>query len=155
MTLGAQAPAVSSSMPVLPALASSGTAAVDDEMMAVPSAPRAGDASDVVGANDSRPVTRKFELPAAVKTSTMPPPSSRIVASGGSVGSEEPPMAVAPRTRRGADHLVDKLVNHFGTVEVNDDAVDAMACGTVVVRACIHLQRRVGCKTPHCIVREL
>ena len=139
-------------MPLLPALVSSGSEAVGDDMMAVPPAPGAVDATNV-GANDLQPAIRKFMLPAAVKP-TLPPASACIVGAAASVGSESP-VAVVPRTRRGADHLVEKLANHLGTGEVNDDAVDAMAGGSVPVSACRHLQRFVGCETPHCSVREL
>jgi hypothetical protein len=191
MTLGAQAPAGSSVVPVLPTLTSSGVAVAHQpeqekamcahdnslasggmDLMAVSPAPAAADDLDRSGVdglpadlgrlgNAVQPAALKFELPTAVKpsntsaapaatvtkASTLPPASKSSCASrekssddaggadgiaggGKSVGSK-PLVAVAPRARRGADHLVDKLVKHLDTAEGHDEHVDAM--GAVAV----------------------
>ncbi len=117
------------------------------DLMAVSPAPEAVDVgkkrrdvlpADVGRGNDLQPSALTFELHTAVRPSPALPPARKSHVSreesggaeGKSIGGKnvesKPLVAVATRARRGADHLVDKLVKHLDTAEVNDEAVGAV-----------------------------
>ena len=90
----------------------------------------------VVAEASALPSTSITTLPAASKTHCRGSSDDvdDIAGDGARRGSDSR-MAAAPRARRGADHLVDKLVGHLDPVEVNDEAANVTGCFPMVVRA--------------------